>query len=293
MSEWTKTEIPSEPLPETPSPTPTETKEPNDPIVDAETIEEPKADIPAPTPSSSKPHRTVSTKPSRHPTAAPIGVVVLLLALIGAISVIIGGVRLIQTAVDDTPLKTEIAAFLKPITLQNPTAFDGVEGAAKNPSCIKAALWKVTETERIRMRQEKDECRFSADDADRLLIPEKEVNAAFAALFGEDKTPDIAFFAEDNGGLDIWYDAATRTYHVPTFTASLYQSVIDTVETKDGNYVVRIGYVAAEDIAIDAHGNDLPPTVDAATMFQYYEISGEDAASYRLLSITDAVAASS
>lgn len=293
MSEWTKTETPSEPLSETPSPIPTETTEPCDPAVEPETVEEEKADIPAVPPSSPKSHRSVSSRPSRNPAAAPIGVVILLLALIGAVSVIIGGIRLIQTAVDDTPLKTELAAFLKPITLQNPTAFDGVEGAAQNPSCIKAAIWKVTETERIRMRQKKDECRFSADEADRLLIPEKEVNAAFAALFGEGKTPDVAFFAEDNGGLDIWYDAAARKYHVPAFTASLYQSVIDTVETEDGNYIVRIGYVAAEDIAIDGHGNDLPPTVEAATMFQYYEISGEDAATYRLLSITDAVAANS
>lgn len=302
MSEWKKVELPPDPTPDPiPEPIPVTEAPPFDPEAELppmiDTSLPPVADTPAPAaepqpaePSVRRRRRQTASAPRRHSrAAAPIGFLVLILALIGGIAVLVSGFRLIQKATDDTPLKEELAEFLEPVMLQNPTAFDGEE-AAQNLSCIKAALWKVTETERIRMRQEKDACRFPTDDSDRLIIAEGEINTAFASLFGEEVAPQHALFAEQGDGFAIWYDTAARQYHLPAFSASLYQPVIDTVESEDGIYQVRVGYVAAEDIKVNDQGEDIPPTPADATVFQYFRVE-ETKEGYRLRGIVDAVAA--
>lgn len=301
MSEWTKVEQPpasSEELApiETPS-VPPSTAEPLSavPAVE-ETAAPPSAMVTTEPPQPKKqlrsdaPRHAAAYRPSgkrgKHPMAAPLGFLVLILALVGVISLLISGWGLLKKAVDGTPLKQEMTEFLNPIMLQNPSAFKNGKEAASSPSCIKAALWQVTETERIRMRQKKDDCRFSADDGDRLLIPEKEVTTAFQNLFGKDFSPDTSLFAETSDAFSIWYDKEAKQYHVPAFTASLYQPVIDTVKKKDGAYLVRVGYVAATDIAVDNQGNDIPPTPDDASVFQQYTIK-KTADGYQLTAIAD------
>ena len=222
----------------------------------------------------------------QHPLAAPLGFLVLVLALVGGISLLISGWGLIQKAADDTPLKQELTAFLKPVMLQNPTAFSGGKQAASSPACIKAAIWQVTEADRIRVRQKKGDSQYESDENDRLLIPEKEVNAAFQKLFGKDLTPDIGVFATEEDAFSLWYDKTAAQYHVPAFTATLYQPVVDSVKKKDGAYQVRVGYVAAADITVDDQGNDIPPTAADASMFQQYTVK-QTATGYQLTAIAD------
>ncbi len=303
MSEWKRVEQPADPAPQSepdlasiPDPIPVAEELPFDPtaelppLVDTtlpdapvDTVVEKPEKIDAPV-IPSKPLK----KRRRNRTAAPLGFLILLLALVGAITVVISSVGWIGDALDDTELKADLEEFLEPVTLQNPTAFK--EGAAgENVSCIKAAIWRVTELERIRMRQEKAKCRFKTDDTGRTLLPEKEVNDAFVALFGKG-TPSTTLFAEQKDGFSIWYNADTKQYHVPAFPAALYQTVIDEIDEEDNRLTVKVGYVAAEDIQLDNRGNDIPPTEEDASLFQYYTVEETDSG-YRLLSITDAVAA--
>ena len=170
--------------------------------------------------------------------------------------------------------------------LQNPTAFSGGKQAASSPACIKAAIWQVTETDRIRVRQKKGDSQYESDENDRLLIPEKEVNAAFQKLFGKDLTPDTGVFATEEDAFSLWYDKTAAQYHVPAFTATLYQPVVDSVKKKDGTYQVRVGYVAAADITVDDQGNDIPPTAADASMFQQYTVK-QTATGYQLTAIAD------
>ena len=232
------------------------------------------------------PRAAHTAKRRQHPLAAPLGFLVLVLALVGGISLLVSGWGLIQKAADDTPLKQELTAFLKPVMLQNPTAFSGGKQAASSPACIKAAIWQVTETDRIRVRQKKGDSQYESDENDRLLIPEKEVNAAFQKLFGKDLTPDTGVFATEEDAFSLWYDKTAAQYHVPAFTATLYQPVVDSVKKKDGTYQVRVGYVAAADITVDDQGNDIPPTAADASMFQQYTVK-QTATGYQLTAIAD------
>lgn len=305
MSEWKKVEQPPAPLapgelpPERPVSSPAPAfSDAADSLPEAEHL---RPSEPPPTNRHAAPERTARRgsrgprhaaayqapkKKGKHPLAAPIGFLVLILALVGGVSLLVSGWGLIQKAADNAPLKQEITAFLKPVMLQNPAAFKNGKQAASTPSCIKAAIWQVTETERIRMRQKKDDCRYESDDSDRLLIPEKEVTAAFQKLFGKELTPDTGVFAAKGDAFSLWYDKSTGQYHVPAFTASLYQPVVDTVKKKDGVYQVRVGYVAAADIAVDDQGNDIPPTPEDASVFQQYTVQ-KTGSGYQLTAIAD------
>ncbi|MGI6263912.1 MAG: hypothetical protein ACOYJY_00390 [Acutalibacteraceae bacterium] len=275
MSEWTKIEQPADVSAPEPAPEPTPKPEP-EPAV--EPVIEP-----------AKKSRSAKTRPAiktgRHKGAAPLGFVILTLALIGVIAVAVSGVRWARRAADDTPLKEEIASFLEPALLQNPTAFTGDAEAAKNPSCVKAALWKISDDERIRMRREKADCRFPADEQGRLLIPADEVNEAFHALFGGDALPDETLFLNGDD-FSIWYDGENARYHLPAFAASPYRAVIDTLKKQDGGWRVRVGFVAQADIAVDDKGNDVPPTAADASVFQIWTVR-KTADGYLLLSVED------
>lgn len=235
------------------------------------------ATSPSARPSARYPHRR---------TAAPLGFLVLALALVGIVSLVVSGWGMLKKSLDGEPLKEELTAFLEPVMLQKPAAFSSGKQAASNASCIKAALWKVTGEEQTRMQQEKDDCRYQSDDSDRLLIPQKDVNAAFQELFGEDLSPDATVFSEKGDSFSIWYEEKAKQYHVPALTASLYQPVIDTVKKDGDTYRIRVGYVAAADIAVDDKGNDIPPTADDASVFQQYTVS-KTGDRYRLTSISD------
>lgn len=230
--------------------------------------------------------RSSTRYPHRRRTAAPLGFLVLALALVGIVSLVVSGWGMLKKSLDDEPLKEELAAFLEPVMLQKPTAFSSGKQAASSASCIKAALWKVTGEEQARMQQKKDDCRYQSDDSDRLLIPQEDANAAFQELFGEDLSPDATVFSEKGDSFSIWYEEKTKRYHVPALTASLYQPVIDTVKKDGDTYRIRVGYVAAADIAVDDKGNNISPTADDASVFQQYTVA-KTGGRYRLTSIAD------
>ena len=225
-------------------------------------------------------------RPGRHRLAAPLGFMVIILALVGVVSLVVSGWGMVKKAPDPSPLKEEMATFLEPIMLQNPAAFSSAKQAASSPACIKAALWKVTEAERIRMRQKKEDSRFETDDSGRVLLPEKDVTNAFHGLFGDDISPDTAVFSQKGDAFSIWYEKDKKQYHVPAFTASLYQPLIASVNKKDDAFLVKVGYVAAADIAVDDQGNDIPPAEEDASLFQQYTVQ-KAGGRYRLTAIDD------
>ena len=84
--------------------------------------------------------------------AAPIGLLVLALAAVGLISLILGA--WLSSARDDTPLRNELNEFLMPVMQYKPEAFESAN-QSKQDALLLAAIWRVTEAERIR-RQDND-----------------------------------------------------------------------------------------------------------------------------------------
>ncbi len=202
--------------------------------------------------------------------AAPLGVLVSLLAVLGVAALIFGGIAGVQKLTDTSELKEEIYYFLEPVMAYNPTPFEDINTAEEQDAFLHAAAYRISLAEQLRMLLEKDETsRYSVDDAGRIVVPAAEMEENYAALFGPDAPLTPRTLSEDT----VTYSEADSCYYVPFDSLnSGYEGVIDTVKRRGNTYIVRVGYVSITDIQLDEHGNELTPSASNATLFQTYTL---------------------
>ena len=205
--------------------------------------------------------------------AAAIGSVVSFLSIVGAISIILGGIWWVRQAADTTALKEEFYYFLQPVLAYSPDPFEDIS-TVEQDAFLDAAAYRVSIAEQIRMIQEQQKnssaevtCQYNVDDQGRIAIPVEEIEQSYRTLFGPD-APLTHRSVEANA---LTYSEADNCYYVP-FTSLItgYRPVIETVKRRSSTYTVRVGFVANNDITIDTHGNEVPPTADMAAYFQTY-----------------------
>ena len=218
----------------------------------------------------------------QHRYAAPLGFLVLLFAVIGVISTVIGGVKLIIKANDDTALREELSLFLDPVIQMCPTPFEDAGDAEEQDTLMMAAIYDIAETERIRQLREKDDtCKYDLEETMwRMIVPQKDVESSFAALFGKETIRGHKTVGEAE------YDAKKKCYYVPlTLSTSGYLPVLDTIKEKDDVYTVRVAYVSDADVQIDERGNTIPPTADMSKYAQKFKVRRNEDNSWTLLSV--------
>lgn len=212
--------------------------------------------------------------------AAPLGFLVLLFALIGVISVIVGGIGLIQKWTDDTPLREEMYTFLDPVMQFFPSDFEDA-GEDGQDSLLLAAVYRVSEAERIRQLREKDDtCAYELDETQwRMKIPETVISDSFAHLFG-----DAALTHRTVG--EVEYKADEKLYYVPlSINTSGYTPVIGSIKRSGEQYTVEVTYVANTDIEVNDKGESVPPTFDMGKYTQRYTVRRGEDKSLTLLSV--------
>jgi len=223
-----------------------------------------------------------------HPFAAPLGMLILALAAVGLVSLVITGIKAIERAQDDTALKQELYDFLLPVMQYDPEPFTNVN-ESRQDALLLAAIWRITETERI--RQLKDNSGISSypiDDLGRLLIPVSEIEDSYMYLFGSGVTIYHRTIGEEGKSFSFEYDEKNGYYHVPSTSASsLYVPVIDTLKKKGNTIIVRVGYVLYTKIGRDDKGELVDPTPDMAEKFQLYTVEKTGENSWRLVSIAN------
>lgn len=206
--------------------------------------------------------------------AAPVGFIMSVLSVIGAVALVFGAVNLIKDLTDDTALREEAYDFLLPLMTYNPIPdFDDVN-AEDLDELLQAAVWRITEAERVRMLREKDDnTAYSLDGNGRLIVPATEIEASYHYLFGNDAVLHHRSLEDD----DLEYSEANACYYVPfNFINSLYQPIIDTVRRSGGEYHVRVAYVSVNDLEVDERGKTIPPTADMASFKQVYVLKRAD-----------------
>ncbi len=206
--------------------------------------------------------------------APAVGFVMSLLAVIGAISLVFSAVDLVRGLSDDTVLREEMYYFLQPIMAYNPfPQFDDVN-AEDVDEMLQAAVWRITDAERIRMLREKDDnTAYELDANSRLVVPVQEVLDSYQYLFGSGAVLNHRSIEKD----DLEYSEQNGCYYVPfNFINTLYQPVIDTIRRSGGEYQVKVAYVSINDLEVDEHGNTVPPTADMASVSQIYVLKREN-----------------
>lgn len=185
-----------------------------------------------------------------------LGLLVAVLALIGAAAVIRAGIGAVSALFDDTEQRAEYESKLEGLVLFDPLPFDGIENI-DDLTLREAAVWgtvyNVLETQGSFDNYATD------PDTDQLLLPSVEVDAYLAKLIGPSfKLAHKSFDMED---MSIVYDETAQCYKIPvTGSVGYYRASVEKLFKKGGILHVTVGYVPmqSQDDSILNNSTDTP-----------------------------------
>lgn len=204
--------------------------------------------------------------------AAWLGLVVILLALFGLLTLLSMGIRLIQRATDHSALQTELEELAAPLIEYPPKEFASIDKADPEGLLI-AAIYRLADRDRIyKLQNHTDASRYVVDEYGRLVIPVTEVNESFRILFGSSVTPVHQTIGEHGGiAYTYEYDKANAWYHVPAIAASsLYTAVTEGITVSGKTATLRVGYALTSLLDYDSRGRQLPPTAAQMSLYRYF-----------------------
>lgn len=190
----------------------------------------------------------------KHPWAFPLGLVMVLLAVVGLSTVIflcVQGVRDLSKSSRQAEYG-EYQAFLTPVIMFDPDAFDDLTQANPN-QLIDCSIWALLTGD-----LEPDQYQ---SDAGTLIVPQADVEKKFASLFGSDVKP--VHQTVDGYGYQFAYDSAAGTYTIPlTGVEPIYTPQVVDADKQGNTIVVTVAYIASNQWAQDENGNMVPTMAD-------------------------------
>ncbi len=183
-----------------------------------------------------------------------LGVIVLVFALIGIVSVVWYIAGSINGTSEKSSEYAKYNSFLEPVVAVDPDAFDDIS-AAKEDQLINAALWSI-------LSKDTTPDTYSYSNG-YLLIPKDDVKSAYAALFGNQAANSIEHQTVQGYNTVFEFDSTAGVYKIPITTISpIYTPQVVDVEKSGTALLVTVEYLAAESWAKDDEGNMIAPEPD-------------------------------
>ena len=186
-----------------------------------------------------------------------LGLLITVLVLIGAVTVLRGGVKAVAKLFDDTAQKQEYEDKLEGLVLFDPVPFEGIENI-DDLTLREAAVWGCVYS--IQETQGGFDNYNTDPDTEQLLIPSVDVDAYLAKLVGPSfKMTHKSFEMED---MTIEFDESTQCYKIPvTGSVGSYRATVTKLFKKGGTLHVTVGYIPtqnSEDSILTAAADDTP-----------------------------------
>lgn len=184
--------------------------------------------------------------------AFPVGLIVVLLAAIGFATVVVAGVKGIDTAIDKSRHYEEYEKFLTPVVLIDPDSFDDITKADMS-QLMEISIWSL-------LKNDVAPDSFESNDSG-LSIPKSAVEEEFVELFGTEVTPVHGTI--EGYGIDFAYDNTSETYTVPlTGVTPIYTpDVVDISKTTD-TVVLTVACLSGNAWEQGENGEMVAPTPD-------------------------------
>ena len=167
---------------------------------------------------------TVKRHKGSHKSAMPVGIIIVIFALIGFVTAIYASVAGIKFLVDKSKNYEEYSKMLTPVVLIDPTNFDDITHADMN-ELIEISIWSILKSD---ISPDKYE-----GGSGGLTIPQTDVEKAFKNLFGSEVSPKHA--TVEGYDYEFTYDADAKAYTVPlTSVTPIYTpDIIDSSKSSD------------------------------------------------------------
>lgn len=207
-----------------------------------------------------------------------LGFLVMVLALIGALSVLSTAVGAVAKLFDDTAQRKEYEDKLEGLVLFDPLAFDGVENL-DDLTLRSAAVWGCIE----QIQDTEDGfTNYAVDpETEQLLLPSVEVDAYLTKLLGPGfKLNHTSFEIE---GMTIEYDENTQSYKIPlTDSVGYYRATVTKLFKRSGKLYVTVGYIPL----VGTDNNILSSNTETPTKYMDYVFERQNGSWY-LTGLTD------
>lgn len=200
-----------------------------------------------------KAKKTVSARKHRRNKAAmPVGIVVIIFAVIGLAAVIAGIIFGVGKLTDQSAKKSEYESFITPVIMFDPDPFDDVT-KGNQEQLINAAIWAL-------LKSDLDTSVYATDDGN-LSIPQKDVEKYFSKLFGPEAKPEHR--SVTGLGYEFSYDSAKQVYIVPiTGVEPIYTPRVFEISKKGNTVELLVGYLGSSQWAQAENGDMVEPEPD-------------------------------
>lgn len=190
---------------------------------------------------SPAPNKAPAKKRRRHWYGIPVGMTVLVLAVIGLIFLGTEAYRYVSARVTDDSAERAYDTYLTPVVMLDPEPFETLDAADKG-MVLQAAVWKTV--------FENASTTTDYDDNARIVFSGELVRSNAVRLFGVNciLTPMNVYLpgsGAEEGAPEgtIAYDAATDTYHVPMIgNVGTYQPYTVSVRNRGDAATLRVAY---------------------------------------------------
>lgn len=200
-----------------------------------------------------KAKKTVSVRKHRRNKAAmPVGIVVIIFAVIGLAAVIAGIIFGVGKLTDQSAKKSEYESFITPVIMFDPDPFDDVT-KGNQEQLINAAIWAL-------LKSDLDTSVYATDDGN-LSIPQADVEKYFSKLFGPEAKPEHR--SVTGLGYEFSYDSAKQAYIVPiTGVEPIYTPRVFEISKKGNTVELLVGYLGSSQWAQAENGDMVEPEPD-------------------------------
>ena len=210
-----------------------------------------------------------SKKGKKNKLAFPIGILAVILAIIGAVTVIKLSVDGIGNLTDKTAEKKEYEKMLTPVVMFDPDPFDDLTQADVS-QLLNSAVWALLMSE-----DGADKYPYSEGDTIGIIVPQADIEQYFIGLFGTEIDIASMHSSINMSEYDITYDAALKSYILPiTGVESAYTPKVYDIEKQGSSVILSVGYIGNKAWVQVADGEYAAPEPDKYMKITLRERSG-------------------
>ncbi|MEA4912307.1 MAG: hypothetical protein VB092_06845 [Oscillospiraceae bacterium] len=181
-----------------------------------------------------------------------VGLFVLILCVVGAATIIVGGVRLAKHYFSEEENYGDYEQLIAPIVSLDPAPFSSIDKADKN-MLLEAAIWAALDYE--------DTSKYQLDEYGAILLPAIDVDTYITKMFGPSFKLEHQTFSDLD--LEYKYDASSGCYTIPvTSQSGSYTPKVENITTSGNTKVLTVAYLQNQGSAADtvASGSDVQTT---------------------------------
>ncbi len=211
----------------------------------------------------------MAKKRKKNKLAFPIGIIAILLAIVGLITVISFSVDTVKNLTDKTAEKKEYEEMLAPVVMFDPDPFDDLT-QADVPQLLNSAVWALLMSE-----DGADKYPYSEGENFGIIVPQADIEKYFVSLFGTEIDIASMHSSVDMSEYDIVYDAALKSYILPvTGIESAYTPKVYDIEKQGSSLILSVGYIGNQAWVQIADGEYITPEPDKYMKITLRERSG-------------------